>query len=221
MRYLKGIRNKRIILFLFSLLVVIFVVDYLVEKKQEKIVHEREKRLKKLEKQAFYMLAVDIRDVKETKNIRKTGNYEVLLRVDNISNEPVYISHPEVKAYVQAGDTSWTELPVQDINPHTKEQVHRIEPEAHILYKKILTISSSIRYNKNLLPLYMHVKFYISMEVLSESEFQGGNVVERNSTTFVYIKPFWVSTSEIRKLLDFADNRVPVYIPITAFRLWK
>ncbi len=221
MKYFKGIGKKKLVLYFAGIIVVVLITDFFIGKRQQAIIDERETKIKRLERQAFYMLSAEIRDIKETDNIKKTGRYEALLRIDNVANEPVYISHPHIKAYIQTGEISWSEVPVQDTEPHKTRQVYKIEPESYIFYKKWITVNRSIPYNKNLLPEYMHVRFHISMYVLPESGFKGDDVVERKSTTYVYLKPYFVSDKEIRKAIDFGDTKVPVYIPITAFRIWK
>jgi hypothetical protein len=48
-----------------------------------------------------------------------------------------------------------------------------------------------------------------------------GEIFDRKSETYVYLKPFWIPEEEISALIDFGDTRVPVYIPITGFRNWN
>lgn len=177
----------------------------------------KEARIKRLEEQAFYMISAEVRDIVYHGN----ENYDAMLRVDNVSDEPVYVSHPEVKAYVQTGSISWTEVPVQDRKSERKEQVYKIEREGRVPYFKVITINRSIPYNQNLMPKYMHVRLYISMYILPESGFKEGEVVERRSSNYIYLKPYYVSDGEIRKVIDFGDTKVPAFMPITAFRNWN
>lgn len=221
MRYSKRIEKGKLLLLLVGIILTIFVVDYFVSKRQQAIINEREARIKRLERQAFYMLSAEVRDIEETGDISKTEKYEATLRIDNVADETAYISHPHVKAYIQTGEFSWTEVPVQDKEPGKAEQVYRIEPEGQVIYKKLVTINRAIPYNRYLMPRYMHVRFYISMYVLPESGFKEGEVVERRSSTYVYLKPYYISEKEIREVIDFGETKVPVYMPITAFRKWK
>ena len=190
------------------------------DKYKKTIIRERDAKIKRLEKQAFYMLSTDIRDIQETENIETSHKYEALLRIDNVADEPVFISHPYVKAFVQTGKISWTEVPVREKENNNIEQMYKIEEEGQSVFKKIITVSRDLPYNEHLIRKYMHVKFYIVMYVLPESGFKEGEVVERRSSTHVYLKPFYVSNEEIREVIDFGDTKVPVYMPITSFRKW-
>jgi hypothetical protein len=199
----------------------VLTLDYLIGRKQEAIISEKIARIRQLEIQAFYMLSAEIRNVEETSDVKKSGKYEVLLRIDNVGDEPAYISHPEVKAFVQTGRISWTEVPVSEKKAEIGKQMYVIDKQEQTVFRKLVTIDRHLPYNQHLMPKYMHVRFYIVMYVLPESGFKGGEVVERRSSTYVYVKPFYVSNEEIRKVIDFGDTEVPTYMPITAFRNWS
>ena len=66
----------------------------------------------------------------------------------------------------------------------------------------------------------MHIKFVFTMYVLPESGFKEGEVVERKSSSFIYLKPYYVSDAEIREEIDWGKTEVPIYMPITSFRNW-
>lgn len=221
MRYLfKSTRRNNLIVLVLVGIALILGADYFIGKKQITIIKEREAKIKRLEEQAFYMLSADIRDIQETKDIETSNKYEALLRVDNVADEPVFISHPYVKAFVQTGTISWTEVPVQEKDNDTVEQMYKIDEEGQNVFRKIITIARNLPYNEYLIRKYMHVKFYTVFYVLPESGFKEGEVVERRSSTHVYLKPFFISNEEIREVIDFGDTKVPVYMPITSFRKW-
>lgn len=205
----------------FGIILIAFLIDHYIEIQQEKIIKEKEAKIKHLEQQAFYLLSADIRDIKPTPDIKQSERYEVWLRVDNVAEEPVYISHPVIKAMVQTGSISWTEVPVQEDNTRKDEQVYKIAPEGQSLFKKYVTIGRDIPYNEYLIRKYMHVHFYIFMYVVPESGFKEGEVVERRSSSYVYLKPYFLSDEDIRKVIDFGETRVPFYMPITSFRNWS
>jgi hypothetical protein len=204
----------------FGVIFIASLIDYYVGIRQEIIIQKKEARIKDLEKKAFYMLSADIRDIKPTQNIERTEEYEVWLRIDNVSDEPIYISPPLVKTFVQTGTISWTEVPVKADKHSREEQVYRIEPEDQSLFKKYIVISRGIPYNEYLIRKYMHVHFYIFMYVVPESGFKEGEVVERRSSSYVYLKPYYLSDKAIRKVIDFGKTPVPFYMPITSFRNW-
>lgn len=214
-------RDRIIAASFFVIILIIIGVDFYVGEKQEAIIKEKEEKINRLEKQAFYMLSAEIRNIKETDDIESSEAYEALLRIDNVADEPVYISHPYVKAFVQTGKISWTEVPIIDKTGDKKEQMYKIDEEDQLVFRKMVTISRELPYNEYLIRKYMHVKFYIIMYVLPESGFKEGEVVERRSSTHVYLKPYYVSKEEIRKVIDFGNTPVPTYMPITAFRKWN
>lgn len=205
----------------FGIMFIVILIDYYVGIQQERIIKEREARIKDLETKAFYMLSADIRDIKPTPDIELTEEYEVWLRTDNLSDEPIYISPPEVKAFVQTGTISWTEVPVKDDKNKKEEQVYKIEPEDQSLFKKYIRVSRDLPYNEYLIRKYMHVHFYVFMYVVPESGFKEGEVVERRSSSFVYLKPYYLSDQDIRKVIDFGETAVPFYMPITSFWNWS
>ena len=112
-------------------------------------------------------------------------------------------------------------MPVNDKENEKREQIYKVNQEGRMLFKKILTISHNIPYNQYLMPKYMHIRFDISMFVLTESSFKSEEVVERRASTYCYLKPYYISDNEIRKVIDFGDTKVPAYMPITVFRNWK
>lgn len=213
-------RNRKAASVLAISVLIALAADYYVGVRQEQALIAREERLKKLQKQAFYMLSVDVRDIRETAGIRKSGKYAATIRIDNVADEPVYIDYPEVRVFVQTGTISWSELPVTDPEPEKKEQLYKLGNGAH-RFPRVLTVARGIPYNRYLIPKYMHLRFIVRMSVLPESGFKEGELFERKSDIYVYLKPFWISEKEIAAAIDFGDTRVPVYLPITGFRNWN
>ncbi|MCL5024691.1 MAG: hypothetical protein M1497_15255 [Nitrospirae bacterium] len=214
------LRNRRTLFALGGIVLLVIFADLYVGRQQEAIIKEKEARIKRLEEQAFRMVSVDIRDITETGRIAETGRYEAILRVDNVGDEPVYLSHPHVKAYIQTGTISWTEVPVEDKAGEKQEQIYKIE-QGTLLFRKILTVVRNLPYNRYLIPKYMHVRFYITLFVLPESGFKEEEVVERKSDTYIYLKPYWIAEREIAHAIDFGQTKVPIYMPISAFRNWN
>lgn len=195
-------------------------IDGYVAERQDAAVKAKEERIRKLEQQAFYLLSVDVRDIVETADIRKSWNYLATIRIDNVSDEPVYIDYPQVRAFVQVGAISWSEIPVTAAASEKKEQIYRLDTGPHS-FEKILAIHPTIPYNRSLIPNYMHMRFFIRLSVVPESGFKEGEVFERKSDTYVYLKPFWITEQEIAAAIDFGDLKAPVYMPITGFRNWN
>ncbi len=217
---LAALKSRKMAVAFVTAIVVLLLADIVVGRWQESIIRGKEAAIKRLQAQASRMLSVDVRDITETAGITHTGRYEVLIRIDNVGEEPAYLTHPSVKAYIQTGTISWTEVPVAEKAGEKQEQVYKIA-EGHLLFRKILTVSQRLPYNKYLIPKYMHVRFYITMDVLPESGFKEGEVVERKSDIYIYLKPYWISRREIAKAIDFGDTKIPVYMPISSFRNWN
>jgi hypothetical protein len=213
------LKSRKMFFAIVAIILAVLAIDMYVGHRQELVIREKEAAIKRLEDQASRMLSVDIRDITETYGIAQTGRYEATIRIDNVGEEPAYLTHPLVKAYIQTGTISWTEVPVADKAGEKQEQVYKIE-EGHLLFKKILTVTRRLPYNKYLIPKYMHVRFYITMDVLPESGFKEGEVVERKSDIYVYLKPYWISAQEIAQAIDFGQTKIPIYMPISAFRNW-
>ncbi len=214
------LKSRKALVLLLGLVLTGTALDYYVGARQEAIIRTREAKIKELEKQAFYMLSVDVRDIRETGDIQKNWEYDVTIRIDNVADEPVYIDYPEVRAFMQVGTISWMEVPVADGNAEKKEQMYKLGTGPHS-FQRILTINPKIPYNRYLIPKYMHIRFIVRMSVLPESGFKEGEVFERKSETYVYLKPFWITEKEISAVIDFGDTKVPVYMPITGYRNWN
>jgi len=195
-------------------------LDHYVGSRQDAVIEERDAKLERLREQAFYYISAEIRDVRESPDIETSHQYIATIRIDSVADEPIYVSHPYVKAFLQTGETSMTEVPVEEDSNHPTEQIYRVENQS-LDISKVVTIDRALPYNRNLLKRFMHIKFFISLYVLPESGFKEGEVVERRSSTFVYVKPYYVTDEEILAVHDFQDNKVPVYIPITSFRKWN
>lgn len=219
-RMLSLLWTRKAVALLLGTVVIALAIDHYVGERQEAAIAARDARIKQLEKQAFYMLSVDVRDIRETPDIRRSWKYIATVRIDNIADEPVYIDYPEIRAFIQTGTISWMEIPVTDLEGQKREQMYRLDSGAH-RFERTLTINPDIKYNRYLIPKYMHIRFMIRMSVLPESGFKEGEIFDRKNDTYVYLKPFWISEREIRESIDFGDTKVPVYMPITGFRNWN
>jgi hypothetical protein len=212
--------NRKALLLLLGAVIMGLAIDYYVGEQQEAVIRAREAKVKKLEKQAFYMLSVDVRDIRETDDIRKSWKYTAKIRIDNVADEPVYIDYPEIRAFIQVGTISWMEISVADAASEKKEQMYKLDTGPHS-FERILTINPKTPYNRYLIPKYMHIRFIVRMSVLPESGFKEGEIFERKSDSYVYLKPFWITDKEISAAIDFGDTKVPVYMPITGYRNWN
>jgi hypothetical protein len=203
-------KKKKTIIIIMAVLCAVFLADYYVGYKQDQIIREKKEKKERLEKLAFFMVFPDIHDAWDIK--KQPEKYEAVIKVDNVSDEPVYVTHPRVTASVQTG-TYWTEVPTSEKKGAKKEQIYKLETGTR-LYHYIVSIDRKIKYTYYLMYGYMHVKFHISLFVLPESAFKEEEVVERYTDVYVYLKPFFMTDADILAQVDFADNKVPIVIPM-------
>ncbi len=203
-------KKRKTIIIIIAVLCAVFLADYYVGYRQDSIIREKEAKKERLEKLAFFMVFPDIHDAWDIKNQQE--QYEAVIKVDNVADEPVYVTHPRVTAYVQTG-TYWTEVPTSEKEGTKKEQVYRLENGTH-LYHYVVSIDRKIKYTFYLMYGYMHVRFHISLFVLPESAFKEEEVIERYTDVYIYLKPFFISDEDILSQVDFADNNVPIMIPM-------
>ncbi len=204
------LRGKKLVASLLGAVLLFVVADYLVGLKEAAIIREKEAKKERLEKRAFYQIVPDIEDARDIKKAQ--GQYEVVIKIENLADEAVYITYPQAVAYVQTG-TFWTEVPVREGERSSEEQVIRIDPGIH-LYRKIVTISRSIKYTYYQMYGYMHVRIRIALYVLPESAFKEEEVVDRYSDAYMYLKPYYMSDREIARQVKFPDDKIPTMIPM-------
>lgn len=211
MGFWSGIKKRRKpIVAVLSVIAIFVLADAYVGYKQEAIIREKEAKKERLQRLAFYMIIPDIQDAWDVAG--RPEKYEAVLKVENLADEPVFMTYPEVRAYVQSG-TYWTEVPIHDKEKKERPQVQKLEKGQH-LYSKIVTIKRDIKYTFYQMFGYMHVRFHISMFVLPESVFKEEEVMERASDVYLYLKPFFLSDQDILKQVYFTDRKVPVMIPM-------
>jgi len=208
--FLPIVRMKKPLVAVLCIIAIFFLGDYYIGQKQESIVREREAKKQRLERLAFFMIFPDISDAWDIPGA--PGQYEVVLKIDNLADEPVYATFPEVTAYVQSG-TFWTEVPIRDKGTEKREQIYKLDKGEHF-YKKIVTINRGLKYTFYQMYGYMHVRFHISMFVVPQSAFKEEEVIERVNDVYIYLKPYFITDKDILKQVTFADNKVPVMIPM-------
>ncbi len=203
-----------------ALLAIVLLIDYGVAQRQDAIIKEKADRMLQLQKQAFYYISADIRDVVYTPDIESTDEYEVIIRIDNVfDEEPVYVSHPELQAYMSTGSASWIELPFKEKPGEPVEQMYKVEGKSLII-KKLLTIDKDIPYTINKMGYYMRIKTVVRLNIMPESGFQEGEIVERKGPAVIFVKPYYISREKMREVMEWGETKVPIYMPITAFRKW-
>ncbi|MEJ2697669.1 MAG: hypothetical protein P8013_13605 [Candidatus Sulfobium sp.] len=89
-------KKKKTIIIIMAVLCAVFLADYYVGYKQDQIIREKKEKKERLEKLAFFMVFPDIHDAWDIK--KQPEKYEAVIKVDNVSDEPVYVTHPRVTA---------------------------------------------------------------------------------------------------------------------------
>lgn len=201
---------KKSVFIILGILTLFLIVDIYVGIKERKVIREREEKKERLERLAFFMVFPDIKDVKNVES--RHGRYEVTIKVENLSDDIVYITYPDVKTYVQTS-TFWTEVPVEESTNEEIKQIYRLDRGIYY-FKKFTIIGRNINYTPYMMPYYMHVRFHISFFVLPESAFKEEEVAERYTDVYVYLKPYFINENLIAKELKFPDNKVPEMIPM-------
>lgn len=211
------LRKRKLISAVLAAACLLLAIDYGIGKKQDAILQEKAAKKERLEKLANFMIFPDIHDAWDVKD--DPEKYEVVIKVDNVADEVVFVTHPEVKAYVQT-NFYWKEVPVRELEDTRKEQMYQLDPGQY-LYRKLVDIDRSIEYAPYLVPLYMHVRFRISLFVLPESAFNeetGGErfeeVIERYTDVYIYLKPYFVTDEQILAKMTWNENKVPIQIPM-------
>ena len=167
--------KRKILSAILGVIALLVLIDYGVGKKQEAILQEIVAKKERLSKMANYMILPDIHDAWDIKG--EPGKYEAVIKIDNVADEVIYVTYPEVKAYVQT-NFYWQELPVHDPEGAAKTQLSVLDTGQY-LYHKIISIDENIEYTPYQVPYYMHVRFRISVYVLPESVFDEKEVLER------------------------------------------
>ncbi len=200
--------KRKIVSAILAVIGLLLLIDYGVGKKQEAILQAIVAKKERLSKMANYMILPDIHDAWDVKG--EPEKYEAVFKIDNVADEAIYVTYPEVKAYVQTS-FYWQEIPVHDPEGVTKTQLAVLETGQY-LYHKIISIDKNIEYTPYQVPHYMHVRFRISVYVLPESVFDEEEVLERYTDVYVYLKPFFINDEMILKEMQWQDNKVPIVI---------
>jgi hypothetical protein len=202
--------KKKIVSAILIIIALLVLIDYGVGKKQEAILREIVAKKERLSKLANYMILPDIHDAWDIKG--EPEKYEAVIKIDNVADEVVYVTYPEVKAYVQT-NFYWQEVPVHDQEGGTRTQLAELDTGQY-LYHKVIIIDRDIDYAPYLVPYYMHVRFRISVYVLPESVFEEEEVIERYTDVYIYLKPSYISDETILKEMTWEEDKVPIMIPM-------
>lgn len=192
----------RFVLILLPLLSVIYVANLAVASYQQSVINAQLDRKQALEDLAMEDLKAGVKDIRMT-----DGGYELDLFLRNSkSDKPMFVMTPVVRVFVQQGN-SWLETALDSVDKPTAA-VAQISSERIFRYR----LKPNVPGYAQLIPYYMHVRITNDL-LVSPSSLPKDDLIERNDSYYVYLKPHNISDEVIAKKLKFAGTP-PVYMPM-------
>lgn len=192
----------RFVLILLPLLSVIYVANLAVASYQQSVINAQLDRKQALEDLAMEDLKAGVKDILMT-----DGGYELDLFLRNSkSDKPMFVMTPVVRVFVQQGN-SWLETALDSVDKPTAA-VAQISSERVFRYR----LKPNVPGYAQLIPYYMHVRITNDL-LVSPSSLPKDDLIERNDSYYVYLKPHNISDEVIAKKLKFA-GAPPVYMPM-------
>lgn len=192
----------RFVLILLPLLSVIYVANLAVASYQQSVINAQLDRKQALEDLAMEDLKAGVKDICMT-----DGGYELDLFLRNSkSDKPMFVMTPVVRVFVQQGN-SWLETALDSVDKPTAA-VAQISSERVFRYR----LKPNVPGYAQLIPYYMHVRITNDL-LVSPSSLPKDDLIERNDSYYVYLKPHNISDEVIAKKLKFA-GAPPVYMPM-------
>lgn len=192
----------RFVLIVLPLLSVIYVANLAVASYQQSVINAQLDRKQALEDLAMEDLKAGVKDILMT-----DGGYELDLFLRNSkSDKPMFVMTPVVRVFVQQGN-SWLETALDSVDKPTAA-VAQISSERVFRYR----LKPNVPGYAQLIPYYMHVRITNDL-LVSPSSLPKDDLIERNDSYYVYLKPHNISDEVIAKKLKFA-GAPPVYMPM-------
>ncbi|MDP3510353.1 MAG: ABC transporter ATP-binding protein [Candidatus Melainabacteria bacterium] len=193
----------RFVLIVLPLLALVYLANLGVAGWQQSLIDAQLDRQQALEDLAMSDLKAGVKDIRMTVD----GGYELDLFLRNSKGDKsMYVMTPSTRVFVQVG-SSWLETALVPLAKPTASVV-QIAGEHILRYRLKPTVSGYAQ----LIPYYMHVRITNDL-LVSPSSLPKGDLVERNDSYYVYLKPHDVSNTVIAKELKFAGDP-PVYMPM-------
>lgn len=195
----------RLVIWVVPIIAITWGLHFAVGLYQQSVIDQKAAARMALEELAMGNLRADVKDV--TFGPGKTYKLTLYLRnTGNTGDKPMYVMGPAVRGFVQVG-TSWQEVPLKPADGNT-QKVQKIEGEKVFNY----VLEPDVRNYEQLLPYYMHVRFTNEM-LVSPSSQPKNDLVERNDSYYVYLKPHDADDAAIQSKMTFPGNP-PVWIPM-------
>jgi putative ABC transport system ATP-binding protein/macrolide transport system ATP-binding/permease protein/lipoprotein-releasing system ATP-binding protein len=192
----------RFVLILLPLLSVIYVANLAVASYQQSVINAQLDRKQALEDLAMGVLKAGVKDIRMT-----ADGYELDLFLRNsMRDKQMFVMTPVVRVFVQLGN-SWLETALEPLDKPSAA-VAQISSEQIFRYR----LKPNVPGYAQLIPYYMHVRITNDL-LVSPSSLPKDDLIERNDSYYVYLKPHNISDEAIAKKLKFA-GAPPVYMPM-------
>lgn len=194
----------RYVLWLIPILLVVWGINAGVATYERNILDAKENQRIELEDLAMKGLRADVKNV-----VSGPGKgYTVTLYLNNTigPDKPIYVMAPAVRGFVQVGN-SWQEVAMKPVNSNNPK-VLKITGDQTYDY----IIEPDVTGYAELLPYYMHVRITNDM-IVSPSDQPKTDLIERNDSYYVYLKPHGLDDAKILKKMKF-PGKPPVWIPM-------
>jgi ABC-type lipoprotein export system ATPase subunit len=193
----------RVVLIVIPLLSLIYIGNMLLASYQQSLINARLDAVQVLEELAMSSLKAGVKNIVMTED----GGYELSIFLRNTKeNEPMYVLAPTVRVFVQMG-TSWQEVALKELG-EKRAPVSAVKGEQILRY----SLKPEVANYSQLIPYYMHVRITNDMMVSPSSQ-PRHDLIERNDSYYVYLRPHMLSDETINSRLKFAE-KPPVYIPM-------
>jgi hypothetical protein len=204
-----ALRWRRHATVLLGVAVALGAIDWAVGRWQQHLIEARKEYRKKLDRLAFQGVRTGIDDIVYD----PASGYRVQIRVQNATDDPLYVMMPSVTAFVQVGP-GWTGVPVAEVGSAEEGSVVRLDDERTTEWVAAIDVPDYTE----LMPGYMHLKLdleaYVSPEANPQEE-----VGERREELFLYLKDYRLADDASRHggTPSFKDK--PDFIPLRAWTL--
>jgi len=193
----------RFVMWLVPMCVIAWGVNWAVEKYEAGVIEAKEQQRLALEELGMQGLRADLKSVE----FGQGNTYKVTIYLRNTRGDnPIYVMTPAFRTFVQVG-TSWLEVPTKPMQTGSG-QVMKITGTQLLSYE----IEPDVPNFTQLLPYYMHVRSTNDMLISPRSQ-PKDDLIERNDSYYVYLKPHDADDKAILSKMKFPD-KPPVWIPM-------
>jgi ABC-type lipoprotein export system ATPase subunit len=193
----------RFVMWIVPICVIAWCINWAVADYERTEIQAKAQRKMALEELAMQGLRADLKSVE----FGEGKSYVVTLYLRNTKgDEPLYVMSPLVRGFVQVG-TSWLEVPMKSLETGNS-QVLKVTGTKLLRYEMVPDVPDFTQ----LLPYYMHVRLTNDMLISPRSQ-PKDDLVERNDSYYVYLKPHGADDKAILSKMKF-PGKPPVWIPM-------